>query len=61
MPLRKYLLMHPDARLSAAERDALASGLDATIGVRGPARKVTEQELGELAPSFFLVGLRAGA
>jgi Haem-binding domain len=46
MPLGKYLLMHPDARLSAAERDAFASGLDATIGVPGPARKVTEQELG---------------
>jgi hypothetical protein len=46
MPLRKYLLLHPDARLSAAERDVLASGLDATIGVRGPAKKMTEQELG---------------
>jgi hypothetical protein len=45
MPLRKYLLMHPSARLSATERDTLAAGLDATIGVPGPARKVTEQEL----------------
>lgn len=46
MPLGKYLLMHPDARLSAAEREALASGLDATIGVQGPARKMTEEDLG---------------
>jgi mono/diheme cytochrome c family protein len=46
MPLKKYLLMHPDARLSAAERENLASGLDATIGVPGPARKMTEEDLG---------------
>jgi hypothetical protein len=35
MPPRSYLLLHPQARLSAAEREQLASGLDATLG---PAR-----------------------
>jgi hypothetical protein len=32
MPLKQYLILHPEARLSAAEREALASGLEATIG-----------------------------
>ena len=32
MPPRSYLLLHPRARLSAAERQQLASGLDATLG-----------------------------
>jgi hypothetical protein len=45
MPLQKYLWVHREARLSAAERDVLASGLDATIGVAGPARRMTEEEL----------------
>jgi hypothetical protein len=31
MPPRSYLLMHPEARLSDAERQQLASGLDATF------------------------------
>lgn len=31
MPLKKYLLMHPLARLTQAERDSLASGLTMTI------------------------------
>lgn len=32
MPLPSYLLTHPAARLSAAERDALIRGLAATLG-----------------------------
>ncbi len=32
MPLPIYLIMHPDARLTSAERDALANGLAATFG-----------------------------
>ncbi len=32
MPLKQYLILHPEARLSAAEREALANGLEATIG-----------------------------
>jgi len=35
MPPRSYLLLHPEAKLSDAERQQLASGLDATLG---PAR-----------------------
>ncbi len=31
MPLQTYLLMHPNARLSAEERQALAAGLDASF------------------------------
>jgi mono/diheme cytochrome c family protein len=31
MPLSKYLLLHPEARLTKAERDSLASGLTLTI------------------------------
>lgn len=38
MPPRSYLLLHPDARLSAAERQQLASGLDATLGHGAGAR-----------------------
>lgn len=34
MPPGSYILMHPEARLSAAERQQLARGLDASI--RGP-------------------------
>lgn len=32
MPPRSYLLLHPRAKLSTAEREQLASGLDATLG-----------------------------
>jgi hypothetical protein len=32
MPPRSYTLMHPEARLSVAEKDALARGLIATLG-----------------------------
>lgn len=40
MPPRSYLLLHPEARLSDAERQQLAAGLDTTLG---PARS-TERE-----------------
>jgi hypothetical protein len=45
MPLRQYLLAHPEARLSDDERRAFAIGLDATFG-RGSGEEV-EGELGE--------------
>ena len=32
MPLQTYVLMHPSARLSLAERRALAQGLTSTLG-----------------------------
>lgn len=32
MPPRSYTLLHPEARLSAAEQRELAAGLDATLG-----------------------------
>ena len=32
MPPRTYLLMHPEAKLTDAERQQLASGLDTTLG-----------------------------
>ena len=32
MPPRSYLLLHPEARLSAPERRQLARGLDASVG-----------------------------
>ncbi|HSN29958.1 MAG TPA: heme-binding domain-containing protein, partial [Kofleriaceae bacterium] len=32
MPLSSYTWMHPEARLTAAERDELAKGLRATFG-----------------------------
>jgi hypothetical protein len=32
MPPARYLLLHPEARLSASERDRLARGLTATVG-----------------------------
>jgi hypothetical protein len=35
MPPALYSLVHPEARLSAAERDALIHGLEATFGTRG--------------------------
>jgi hypothetical protein len=31
MPLTSFLLLHPEARLSTTERDALVHGLDATF------------------------------
>jgi hypothetical protein len=35
MPMSNYLLTHPEARLTDAERAALAQGLQATAGVSG--------------------------
>ncbi len=35
MPPAYYVWLHPDADLSPAERDALARGLQATIGLKG--------------------------
>ena len=32
MPPASYLLLHPEARLSASERDQLARGLGTTLG-----------------------------
>lgn len=32
MPLKKYVLIHPEARLTPDERDALATGLTLTVG-----------------------------
>lgn len=38
MPPRSYLIAHPEARLTDAERAQLARGLDATIGVTQESR-----------------------
>ena len=38
MPLRRYLLIHPAARLTEAERAELARGLEATVGEDGRER-----------------------
>jgi hypothetical protein len=38
MPLRAYLLAHPEARLSDAERAELIRGLEATFGREDPHR-----------------------
>jgi hypothetical protein len=46
MPLKKYLLLHPEARLTDEERDALASGLNSTIGVGKLERRPSLDELG---------------
>ena len=35
MPLKNYTWLHPEARLSDADRDALAKGLEATLGKGG--------------------------
>jgi Haem-binding domain len=45
MPLKKYLLMHPEARLTADEREALASGLTLTIGPGKSERRPSFDEL----------------
>jgi len=46
MPLKKYLPLHPEARLSAEEHDALISGLKATLGVGKSERRPSLDELG---------------
>ena len=38
MPPRSYLLLHPEARLTPAERDELARGLDASLSIVGVTR-----------------------
>lgn len=38
MPPRSYLLLHPEARLSDAEREQLAAGLDATFATNRQSR-----------------------
>ncbi|HKW15058.1 MAG TPA: heme-binding domain-containing protein [Candidatus Krumholzibacteria bacterium] len=50
MPLPKYLLLHPEARLSQAEKDSLVSGLTLTIGAdKGakPKKSVYGDEINE--------------
>lgn len=53
MPPADYLLAHPEARLTAAEREALAAGLDATFAGfageehRGKGREGRERGEGE--------------
>ena len=44
MPMPIYLPMHPEARLSDAEREALARGLDATLGGDGAEHEDHEDE-----------------
>jgi hypothetical protein len=48
MPLKKYLLLHPDARLSQAARDSLEVGLTLTIGT-GESKK-PKSALGDFDP-----------
>ena len=36
MPLQSYLIMHPDAKLTAAEKEALIAGLNATLQADPP-------------------------
>jgi hypothetical protein len=38
MPLPPYLLMHPEARLTPQEKQALISGLQATLSKMGAAQ-----------------------
>jgi hypothetical protein len=46
MPLRQYLLAHPEARLGADEKKAFAIGLDATFG-KGRAGGGDDESVGE--------------
>jgi hypothetical protein len=46
MPLKKYLKLHPEARFTTEERDALISGLKATMGVGKLERRPSLDELG---------------
>ena len=39
MPPQMYLWMHPEARLTAEEKQALIAGLDATLGQGGRSRR----------------------
>ena len=47
MPEKTYLPMHPEARLTAAERDHLVRGLAATFGGEGGGEKGGEQGGGD--------------
>jgi hypothetical protein len=52
MPLEDYLLFHPEARLTAREKQDLVAGFEATFGTeaggeRGPGRLEDERERGE--------------
>ncbi|UTA50895.1 heme-binding domain-containing protein [Deinococcus radiodurans] len=47
MPEKTYLPMHPEARLTAAERDQLVRGLAATFGGEGGGEKGGEQGGGD--------------
>ena len=47
MPLRNYLITHPEARLTDAERAALADGLAATAGLSPTAGAAGDHEEGE--------------
>jgi hypothetical protein len=42
MPLWYYLPLHPEARLTPSERDALIAGLIATVGARGEEKTAEE-------------------
>jgi hypothetical protein len=46
MPLRSYLLVHPDARLTDAEREELVRGLEATLGIGEPGDAASRQDEG---------------
>lgn len=47
MPTRDYLLMHPQAKLTDAERAALAEGLAATAGLSPTAGAANDHAAGE--------------
>jgi hypothetical protein len=49
MPLSRYLLAHPEARLTSAEKEALAAGLQATAA-QSPATGAGEEGQEEDAP-----------
>lgn len=43
MPLESYLLLHPEARLTPEERQALIRGLEATFGTEGEGEEEDEE------------------
>jgi len=44
MPPRSYLLLHPSAKLSPDERQALIQGLEATFGAEGGGARDNERD-----------------
>ncbi len=44
MPPRLYTILHPEARLSAAEREILIRGLEATLAKSGYPQKIEKEE-----------------